>query len=144
MAGTPPSNMAVDGESTERTTVQTYIPAYQKDQWREHADRLDMSLSEFVRTMVQAGRRGFLTAPDDPENGREPPPLAESWDGEADNAEEFVLEALAEHEYLSWEELIEAIVGDVEARIGGALDQLQNENRVQYSGPDGGYTRVDE
>ena len=43
----------------ERAVVKTYVPAYQKDAWVDHADRLDMSQSEFVRTMVQAGRSGF-------------------------------------------------------------------------------------
>ena len=49
--------MAADGE--ERTSVRTYVPEYQKEAWAAHADELDMSQSEFVRTMVQAGRSGF-------------------------------------------------------------------------------------
>ncbi len=46
-------------DSTERAVVRTYVPAYQKAHWQDHADELDMSQSEFVRTMVQAGRSGF-------------------------------------------------------------------------------------
>jgi hypothetical protein len=41
---------------TSRTVVQAYVPAYQRDNWDEHADQLGMSRSEFVKTMVQAGR----------------------------------------------------------------------------------------
>ncbi|MDZ7730471.1 MAG: hypothetical protein U5K37_05470 [Natrialbaceae archaeon] len=48
---------------SDRATVRTYIPAYQKDHWAEHADELNMSLSEFVRTMVQAGRSDLQIPP---------------------------------------------------------------------------------
>ena len=54
---------------TVRTSVRTYLPEYQKAKWEEHAEELGMSRSEFVRTMVQAGRRGFLeggSPPSDP------------------------------------------------------------------------------
>lgn len=47
----------------ERKTAKTYIPAYQKEEWKEHADELGMSQSEFIRCMVQAGRKVF--APDE-------------------------------------------------------------------------------
>ena len=56
--------MASDEEvDTTRTSVKTFVPAYQKDEWKRHADELDMSQSEFVRTMVQAGRRDFDLEP---------------------------------------------------------------------------------
>lgn len=51
--------MAESEVDTERVSVRTYVPAYQRDAWDEHAERLDMSRSEFVRTMVQAGREFF-------------------------------------------------------------------------------------
>lgn len=44
---------------TERVSVKTYLPRYQKEEWVSHAEDLDMSQAEFVRTMVQAGRRVF-------------------------------------------------------------------------------------
>jgi hypothetical protein len=49
----------------ERVSVQTYVPASQQEQWRKEADRMDMSQAEYVRTMVQAGRRGFDIYTDD-------------------------------------------------------------------------------
>jgi hypothetical protein len=42
--------------SDDRTPVTTRVPAYQKEVWEDDADELGMSQSEFVRTMVQAGR----------------------------------------------------------------------------------------
>lgn len=44
---------------TDRAAVRTYVPTYQKGEWERDAEGRDMSLSEFVRCMVQAGRRGF-------------------------------------------------------------------------------------
>ncbi|MFB6163521.1 MAG: DUF5805 domain-containing protein [Halococcoides sp.] len=107
--------------------VKTYVPEYQKDEWQTHADDLDMSLSEFVRTMVQAGRRGFLD--DDNEADR-------------DGLEADVLDALGE-EVLSWDELKEHLIDSVESDLEATLTRLQDEGRVRYSGREGGYTIVD-
>jgi len=115
---------------TERTAVKTYVPEYQKEEWEEHAEELDMSRSEFVRTMVQAGRRGFL---DD-----------STADETDDSLATGVVTALRERGPLSWDELRSQLTEDVETRLDDALETLQSENRVQYSGRDGGYTLTDE
>jgi hypothetical protein len=125
---------------TERTAVRTYVPAYQAELWEEDAEEMDMSKSEFVRTMVQAGRRGF--------SGRDPRGEA-SEDGSADGPDgpgmtERVVEELAGGEALAWDELLSALTDDVEARLEDALDELQSEDRVRYSGREGGYTLVDD
>ncbi|WP_227376654.1 DUF5805 domain-containing protein [Haladaptatus halobius] len=123
--------MAEDG--TERSVVKTYIPEYQKDEWRAHADDLDMSQSEFVRAMVQAGRRGFefdpvQTAPEGSNPG-------------GDELETRLIDHLSS-ESLSWEELVERLAGDFEDRLDRTLDELQSKNRVQYSGRRGEYVLV--
>ena len=123
----------------DRQSVKTYVPAEQKEVWRDHADELDMSLSEFVRTMVQAGRRGF--APAD-ESEREEP-ASETADPGGDDLETRVRAAL-ESGPRSWDELVEAVVGDVEDELEAALDDLQGRDRVRYSGRDGGYVLTDE
>ena len=125
--------------SDDRRSVKTYVPAEQKDRWRAHADELGMSQSEFVRTMVQAGRRGFST--DDSGKPAEPDPSGS--DPRGDGLETRVEAALADGP-LSWEELTEAVVGDFEDRLEGALDELQDRNRVRYNGRKGGYTLTDE
>lgn len=117
---------------TDRKVVKTYIPAYQKEQWREHADELGMNQSEFVKAMVQAGRRGFtLTNPDEPGSGDETPG--------GNPFEDRVLGVLGE-EYCSWDELVEQLAGDIEDQLESTLQHLQRENRVHYSGRHGGYT----
>lgn len=119
---------------TSRTTVRTYVPQYQKEVWREHADDLDMSQSEFVRTMVQAGRSGFELAP---EEGQTPDatPGGEPF-------ETRVLALLRKHDFLSWDELVVALSEDLEDRLDDALGELQGSNRIRYSGRHGGYTVV--
>ncbi len=122
-------------EGTERAVVKTFIPEYQKEQWQSDADELDMSQSEFVRAMVQAGRRGFDMNPvETPEEGSTP---------RGDNLEERVLEILAEEENLSGGELVEQLMGDFEERLDEVLNELQSKNRVQYSARDGGYVLVE-
>ena len=122
------------GDETSRTVVKTYIPEYQKDEWRAHADELDMTQSEFVRAMVQAGRRGFEMNPvQAPSEGSNP---------RGDELKTHLLETLASEGYLSWDELVKRLAGNFEDRLETVLDELQSENRVQYKGRHGGYTLV--
>ena len=95
---------------TSRTVVQTYVPAYQRAEWDEHAEDLGMSRSEFVRTMVQAGRRGYggdPVAPQQADDSNSPE------DGAAAAAEsgirDRIVDALQEETALSWDELREAV-----------------------------------
>ena len=125
--------------SDDRRSVKTYVPADQKEAWQAHADELGMSQSEFVRTMVQAGRRGFSTA--EPSNPVQP--SSEGSDPGGDGLERQVKRVLAEDPH-SWEELVDAVVGDFEDQLEDALDSLQDRNRVRYNGRNGGYTLTDE
>ncbi len=125
--------MGADRDS-ERTEVSTYVPRYQKEVWREHADDLGMSQSEFVRTMVQAGRRGFQVDNVEPSS----PDTAPRGGG----LESRVLAVLETEGTLSWDELVDAVSGDFEDRLEEALDTLQRENVIQYRGRRGGYTVV--
>lgn len=131
--------MASDSDvDTERTVVRTYVPAYQRDQWDTHAESLDMSRSEFVRSMVQAGRRGFGADLAD-QNEQERNPIPEDGSSPQKGLENTVQSLLEESGCLSWEELFQEIAGDIEQRLEGALQELQDQDRVRYSGPEGGY-----
>lgn len=44
---------------SDREQVRTYVPPWQKEEWKEKAEEWNMSQSEFVRTMVQAGKLWF-------------------------------------------------------------------------------------
>jgi hypothetical protein len=124
--------MSADGVDTERATVKTYVPVYQKAEWQAHADDLDMTQSEFVRTMVQAGRREFDLEPVEAEDSGSNPG--------GQDLEEHVLDVLGSEGALAWDDLLETLTEDIEDRLDEALDELQSDNRVKYSGREGGYT----
>jgi len=128
--------MAGDSDrDTSRTVVQTYVPAYQRDVWDEHADDLDMSRSEFVKTMVQAGRKQFGKATADG-------PAEDPGSGDSDLREQ-ILDTLGESGPCSWDELLAGVTGDIETRLENRLQELQEDDRIRYSGRDGGYVRTE-
>jgi len=114
---------------TTKEPVKTYVPAYQKQEWADHADQLGMSQSEFVRTMVQAGRRDFEVdvEPDSPDA-----------DPRGNGFEDRVLAALDEEGPLGFDDLVAALTDDVERRLKEAIETLQSENRIHHS-PRQGY-----
>jgi hypothetical protein len=131
--------MATDPDvDSSRTVVQVYVPAYQRDLWDEHADELEMSRSEFVKTMVQAGRRGFGAETDTPhlQSGDDDGSALLGDEGEL---KARILGCLEDDGCLSWDQLRTAVTGDVETRLERALQALQNEGKVRHSPREGGY-----
>jgi hypothetical protein len=124
--------------SEDRVAVKTYVPAYQRETWRDHAENLGMSLSEFLRTMTQAGRRGFVAA--GTENAVEESDPGPNPEGQG--LEDLILDTVGD-DAASWEELVDVATGDVEDRLDDALSRLQEEGKLRYSGRDGGYVRSD-
>ncbi|OIB57993.1 DUF5805 domain-containing protein [Natrialba sp. SSL1] len=120
-----------DSADTSRKSVKAYVPAYQKAEWQSHADELDMSQSEFVRTMVQAGRKGFEPASEEP--------TSQGSDPGGNALETQVLNLLSSDTY-SWDELLDAVSEDIESRLDDTLEELQSDNQIRYSGRHGGYT----
>lgn len=136
-------DMSDSDQDTSQVVVQTYVPAYQRNEWDEHAGDLDMSRSEFVRTMVQAGRRGFGEDEDgDLHDGVDANPQDESMQRENELKPE-ILKAL-QNDPVSWEELIERIVGDIESQVETTLKELEDADKLRYSGPKGGYVLTTE
>lgn len=127
-------------QSTERTAVRTYVPEYQREHWAREADSMDMSLSEFVRSMVQAGRRDFvLDDTDGPETASpaEPRPGRSTPGGEA--LEDRVRSTLQSAGVASWDELVEILTDDVETRLESALDALLDSGEIELDHRRGGY-----
>ena len=118
----------------DRAAVTTYVPAYQKTEWQNHAEELEMSQAEFVRTMVQAGRKGFSDEPDSPQSSGSNP---------RGNVAETVLQALAADGDLSFKELYGYLEDDLEARLEDAIITLTEQGKIRHSPRDGTYTRVE-
>lgn len=144
--GTMLRYMATDGDvDASRAHVQTYVPEYQKERWAREAEAMDMSLSEFVRSMVQAGRSDISLDEGDSQisPGEEPAAGASSAsDPQGQRLEDRVVDILEEDQFYEWDELVAALTDDVEERLEDALQQLQAEGEVQHSGRNGGYTLV--
>lgn len=122
--------------NSERTSVKTYVPKYQKEIWTEHADDLDMSQSEFVRAMVQAGRKKFEIQPSQDQSSSSHP--------QGRGMEERVLRVLDNSNTLSWEELLNEISDNFEEQLEEALNDLQEQNEIRYNGRKDGYTLVND
>lgn len=124
-------------EQSERVTVSTYVPAEQRDRWREDAEALDMSQSEFLRAMVQAGRRGFDL------DGADPGPAEPGVDGSnprGDDLETAILDLLDREGQLGWADLVDELLGDLEGDIESELIALQEQGLIRHSPRNGTYT----
>ena len=127
-------------DETERVTVQTYVPAYQKERWADDANRMGASQSEFVRMMVQAGRSEFeLPSVREPEKRSTDASRSAAAESDGDPFRERVVETLSSDEPQEWDELVDALTEDLEAELDQTLEELQQDNVVRYSGREGGY-----
>ena len=108
-----------DGD-TERKAMRTYVPAYQKQEWVKHAQELNMSHSEYIRCMVQAGRKGFV-AKDEEAVTKDATPRGKAID-------EHLLEVLKSGPK-SWNELSTVILDETER----VLNSFQEESIVSQS-----------
>ncbi len=135
--GTPQLAGGTMSDRDDRVAVRTYVPESQRDLWDDAADELDMSRSEFVRTMVQAGRRSFdvpLT------------PQSESSDDvtEVRDIERLVVELLEEDQPRDWDELFTELTNGIGDDLDDALQSLQHTNQISHSGRDGGYLLLED
>lgn len=131
-------NITIMAEDDDRVSVKVHMPRWQKQRWVTNAEELDMSQSEFVRSMVQAGRRGFG------DTSTEPPVETGSSDAtpRGNDLETRVLDVLqsSDVDHLGWEELLAGVTDDIEEQLEATLDSLQETNQIKYSGRNGGYT----
>lgn len=116
----------------DRVSVKTYIPQYQKTEWESHADEMEMSISEFIRTMVQSGRQPY-----DVETSAD----IDATPG-VDGIENAIIDII-EDGGATWDELRDAVVGDIEATVEETLTELQQSGSVIYNGRSERYERID-
>lgn len=123
-------------EEADRVTVSTYVPADQRDRWRADAEALDMSQSEFVRAMVQAGRRGF-----DLDGGDTNPAETDvaGSNPRGNGLKSAILDLLEQEGQLGWADLVDELLGDFEGDIEDELIALQEQGRIQHSPRNGTY-----
>ena len=130
--------MEPETSNNTRVTINTYVPEYQRGLWKQHAEHLDMNLSEFVRLMVQAGRRVFDIGTKNNENI-----LKANFDDKTPGVSGVKIQLLnffQNDECLGWDQLVQKLTVSLEDKLEIALTQLQEENLIRYSGRLGGYT----
>ena len=129
----------------DRKSVQTYVPAAQRQVWRNEADEMDMSQAEYVRSMVQAGRRSFDLGDDESAGGRTGEeagsPDANPW---GIGLQDRVLDVLETNEVADWEDIRAGVTDDIDDRLEEALSELQREDAIRYSGRRDGYVVVED
>lgn len=125
---------------TDRVTVRVHVPRYQKAEWERHAEELDMGLSEYVRSMVQSGRVPFEEPGEAISEGTG---TTRSTTASTRPFEEMVLDTLDDTEYLTWEEIADATIGDVETALESTLQDLMDQDRVEHTPRNGGYRRIE-
>jgi hypothetical protein len=129
----------------DRVSVQTYLPAAQRQVWRGEADEMDMSQAEYVRSMVQAGRRSF-----DLENGgpsctgtHEEPGSPDGNPGDS-GLKDRILDVLEAEDVADWNDIRAALTDDIDERLEEALSELQREDVISYSGRRDGYVVIED
>jgi hypothetical protein len=108
-------------DSSENKEVKTRIPPEQVEIWTEEADEMNVPRSEYIRYMVQAGRRQFAFTE------------AAASDTDGTDINRRVVAALQEHNKLSWEELTNEVIGDLEDEIEDAVEELEDVGDVRTS-----------
>ena len=117
----------------DRAVVKTYVPPDQKEEWVAHAEELDMSLSEFLRSMVQAGKRGFLT--DHEEGG------SEGATPGGQGLEDRVLATVSAEGVVSWDQLVEELSGDFEDQLDETVQTLSDAGEIRFDPRQDGFVR---
>lgn len=125
--------MAADGsDDGSNVRVQTYVPPAQHEEWERRAESMDMSLSEFVRTMTQAGKRGFEEAVETDRSEKSPATPSSNADSQGSRLEDRVRSALPAEGYLEWDELVNAVQEDFEVALGDAIDELVEADEIEH------------
>lgn len=125
----PPDPTDHEEDDGPSTTVEIAVEPNQKAVWQNQAEQAKLSLSEYVVTMVETGRMSVRMEPSNQGPGTE-------------ELEDRVRAVLREDQYLSWDELVETLSREFEENVEGALQKLQADDEVRYSGLHDGYTLV--
>lgn len=107
--------MSSDETTTDETTAYATasLPEWQKQQWEQEAETMNMTLSCYTRTMVEAGRSKIGVTDTQTPN--------EFTTG---NIEDQIRETLAEQGPLSWDALLDAVLQNMENRIDQTVSEM--------------------
>lgn len=127
---------------SDKTTSVAYPPKSLYDKWRDHADDLDISISYFIISMVEAGRKQVsidgIATDSMHELRRQRSDLRAELERERQRVDELerqlhrtaysdVVEFVADHPGASTPEIIQHIANTVPGRVADHLDLLEED-----------------
>lgn len=101
--------------------IKLSVPEHLCEKWDEDADKYADSRSEFIRMMVEAGRKKFEA-------------IEEEAD-ESSSLEDTVLEIVARNEGAAPEDILD----ELEQEVMAELERLDDSGEISYSPNEGGY-----
>lgn len=109
--------MSSDDRDADETTTyaSASLPEWQKQQWEQEADKMNMTLSCYTRTMVEAGRSKLSLDEDQP-----------SGEFTTRNLEDQIREAIDKEGPLTWETLVETVFQNMEDRIDKTASEMSD------------------
>lgn len=125
------------GEGPGGETIEITVPPNLLGAWEHRAESAKLTLSEYVVRMAEAGR---MSVQMQPENVADETGAGLSVDQLADE----VVDHLRREDAVSWDDLVGTIARGLEEDVEAALEGLQEDDVVRYSGLDGGYRLVDD
>lgn len=126
--------------------VATYPPDEQYQRWRDEADEMDMSLSEWVQGMVEAGMKNFSTNIEPDENIQELREQRNDLRQELSDARgriraletalyegerEAIVEYIENNPGVQYDEIIQHVINSTPERVVRQLDVLDGDRIVR-------------
>lgn len=106
-----------------------FVEEEMKEEWDEESDQLNMSRSEFIRSMVHAGRKQISQLNPKPEQ-------------ESSNVREQVLAAIPKDEAKPVDEIVNEVVNPIEKDIQeNILPHLDENNEIRFDPQEKGYKK---
>lgn len=113
------------------------------EKWEEDAEEMDVTLTEYVRRMVRAGRRqwGYEHTSEPEKNGLKLDESQNQGEDLEDTLREAVLRNLSTTKGLDEKDLAELLFEDLIDDLGMQLQQLKDSRKADYNPRDGGWVR---
>ena len=129
--------------SDDTQPAMTYPTNQQYAQWKDHAEDLDMSVSEYMQSMIEAGRKKFDATVEPDETNRDLRAQRNDLRDELDHARgriesledrlhhgerATIRRYVAETPGVTYDEIIQHVIDTVPGRVTQHLDDLEGED----------------
>lgn len=128
--------------SSDSQMAATYVPQGQYTRWKSRAEELDMSVSEFIKSMVEAGNKKFEATVEPDEAARELREQRNYYKSESERAKSRISKLedrldqgerseirsyIEQNPGTAFDEIIQHLIDTVPERANEILDELEGE-----------------